>query len=480
MTFVGRVAAGIFIAVVTLVLVPFASALPEQTSNGENPYLAEPLTVEGRAQENALVQALNVPDPQAVRDVQVQRSVGNLNGTLERTLGSTYADVWFDPWHARFDVGVAPSTAQHESELRSIIADHGLSGVTSLIPVGSTYGELVSAKVKLDSQLRSLTSSQHARTKIDASGNSVILEVDGDFSAEEVQSLTAALGDSGVTIMVKTVPVQQLVTTADTTFSPCTFEASVYDLCNPPLLGGVQIFSTGQIIEGEPYYRVCTAGFLATSKFPTSYPDHYLLTAGHCFMGDEVIEDGSWYSAEHEANGATIGTMAYHYISEEGDAAFIDLNEHTSYWEDAPSDAVPSFVYTPGQAWSAEPTTEDYEIARVGENDPENIEYQVPCHSGWGSGVHCGVTEATDVTTEVNYSGEGGGTKRVGNLVENSACGAPGDSGGPWIFDHYAMGLMVSTSGTCEEGGGPSFFDDQHTADVLMGMRVVGAEGPSE
>lgn len=433
------------------------------------------------AQEAALVQKLGIADSQAAADLQVERAVGSLNAVIEKALGDNFADVWFDPWHARFDVGVAPTTLPHIGAVRALIDAHHLSDVTSFVPVRYTYRELLAAKKQVTARVAGLMRRQEAATKIDASTNSVVVELSSAVPVEEAQALVnEALQGSATAVRIASVPPRRLQIRATSTFSPCTFEASIYDLCDPPLVGGVQIFSTGQIKEGAPYYRICTGGFMAKSKLPETYPDHYLLTAGHCFLGNEIIKEGLWYSAEHEANGTGIGYMGYEYVNEEGDAAFIDLNQNNSYWKDGTAAADQPYVYTPGHEGGVEGASEDYEIEGVGTNDPENIQYQVPCHSGWGSGVHCGVTEATDVTTDVDYSGEEGGTKAIGNLVENSACDTPGDSGGPWIFEHLAMGLTVSGAGTCAEEGGPTFFDDQHTTDQLLGMKVLGVSGPAE
>ncbi|HST32141.1 MAG TPA: S1 family peptidase [Solirubrobacteraceae bacterium] len=437
-----------------------------------NPALSEPLTREGNAQEAALAERLNLSASQATQDIQVQKAVGNLNASLEEALGDTFAEVWFDPYHGRFDVGVAPSTQPAESKAQAIIDAHGLASVTDYVPVRSTKGELEAALHDWTARNRGLLHKQQAETMIDAAANAVRVKISDAADSAERSALRQAAATSDVKVEIETVPAALLSSLKAAALGECVFKLASpeEDFCNPPLVGGVGIFSEGWIEGGEAFYALCTAGFMAQSKLPESYPDHYLLTAGHCFEDNETTENGKWYSADDEETGTTMGKMAYHYINSEGDAAFIDMNAHTTYWKTGNPIEWWPYIYTPEQSWGPEFAPEDYPINRVGTNDPPNVQYQVACHVGWSSGVHCGLTEATNVTASVAYHS---GTKEIGNLVENSACATPGDSGGPWIFNGYAMGLMVATSGTCPTGTA-SLFDDQHTLDKNLGMKIVG------
>jgi hypothetical protein len=239
-------------------------------------------------------------------------------------------------------------------------------------------------------------------------------------------------------------------------------------------VGGTEIYSPP--VGGV--YHLCTAGFMAVSIDESEYPDHYLLTAAHCFEGASGYQTGEWGSANHKEVGHGIGYLGYRFIGSQGDAAFINLNVNTSYWLDAYGDTWYPYVYTPGEGWGPG-GIEYYPINIVGTDDPPNVQYQDPCHSGLSSKVQCGVTEAINVETYIDYPTAG--PVLVGSLVKNSACSTEGDSGGPWIFYNYAMGLDVAAiGGNCGAGGTGSLFDNEHTIDHSLGMRVVGFDGSIE
>lgn len=399
-----------------------------------NMALTKPVTAEGLAQVTALTKALNISESQAVRDVQVQDAVGNLNLTIEETLGATYAGVWFDPWRGRFEIGVAPVTGQNQSKIETLIAEHGVQGVTDFVSVRSTYQELLASENGWAERDGSLLQKEQARTMIDAATNSVVVDISDDVPVSEVQTLTQAATADTVNVVINRVPARQIVVKPLSTISPCKFKASQADLCEPPLVGGVQIFSTGYVEHHETYFSVCTAGFMAESTEPAQYPDHYLLTAAHCFLGNKTVEQAPWYSAGPSEKGHAVGYMNYHYINIGGDAAFINLNLENSYWETSKIWGWYPYIYTPGQPWGNHGWSEDYSVNIVGTDEPPNVQYQTPCHVGYGSGVTCGVTEYTNVQTYIDYSKDGGSDTLVGNLVQNSACSTEGDSGGPWIF----------------------------------------------
>ncbi|MHB8531660.1 MAG: chymotrypsin family serine protease [Solirubrobacteraceae bacterium] len=237
------------------------------------------------------------------------------------------------------------------------------------------------------------------------------------------------------------------------------------------MIGGMEIWS-------EPYggyYTICTGGFMARSIYPESYPDHYLLTAGHCLKGNPEREKGPWTSANKAIQGHQIGNAAYSTIGLSGDGGFIDLNVEHSYWEDSKAWGWYPYVYTPGKEWGI---LNAYSINIVGTNEPPNIQHQTPCHSTGiknPNEIVCGVTERTGVTGSIEY--KPGELTSVGNLVENTGCSNGGDSGGPWYYNNYAMGIDVASLG-CP--GHASLYDDLHAIDHVLGMKVVGWEGTVE
>jgi len=433
---------------------------------------AIPVATEKASQVAALEKALHIGNQLATEDVEVQSEVGNLNANIEELLGNAYAEVWFDPWHARFDVGVAPATKADLPDLRALIAERGLQAVTQFVNVTSTHQELAAAESGWVARSGPLMAKSEAAVSIDAASNEVVVEVSEADSSGEAQSLVqatksapaAASGSGSVAVVSKAVPAAKLQVAP----RACVFRAKSADYCDPPLVTGTEIYSPP--VNGV--FHICTAGFMAVSIEEAQYPDHYLLTAGHCFEGASGYQNGEWGSANHAEQGRGIGYLGYRFIGAQGDAAFINLDVNTSYWLDAHGDSWYPYVYTPGESWGGA-SGEYYPINIVGTNEPPNVQYQTPCHVGVATEVQCGVTTATNVSEGISYEA---GTVVVGNLVQNTACAAPGDSGGPWIFNNYAMGLTVGGGANC----GGSVFDDLHAIDHNLGMKVVGFAGTVE
>lgn len=69
------------------------------------------------------------------------------------------------------------------------------------------------------------------------------------------------------------------------------------------------------------------------------------------------------------------------------------------------------------------------------------------CRSGLTTGYRCGYVYSTKQT--VNY----GGGNIVTGLTRTSACAEPGDSGGPFISNGQAQGVLSGGSGNCSSGG---------------------------
>jgi Trypsin len=442
---------------------------------------AESLADSQNSEASAGVQAIQIANLEsrlgldsvaAARAIAVENSVGELPATIEEALGDSYAGTWFDPWHGTFDIGIASSTEQAVPTVRHLLAEQGIESTTAFVRVRSTFPELAQAKEVWTERLAPLMEKKEAGTAIDPFHNAVVLEISDALSGDERKVLAQEAEASSVNVRVEDVPVAQLdIRPTLKALSTCAFKESTYDYCDKPLQAGTEIHSS--VVNG--YVNVCTSAFFASSILPEQYPDHYLLTAAHCFDGGEgKYATHVWYSANHNQEDHAIGHLGYRYENANGDAAFIDLDSEKAFWEDGGLAWFP-WVFTPGAKWGPPEAPEAYKINIVGTNEPPNVQYQTPCHSGYGSGVRCGVTEYVGVSEVIEYDE---GNKTIGNLVQNSACSRGGDSGGPWIFNNYAMGIEVASVGGCP--GGPSWFDDLHTADHLMGMKVRGFEGTIE
>ncbi|MHB8531619.1 MAG: S1 family peptidase [Solirubrobacteraceae bacterium] len=419
-------------------------------------------TEEKSAQVDAYIERLGISEGLAVQDVETEAAVAPFSAAIEEALGKAYAGMWIDPWHARFDIGVAPSTKALQPELESMARKEGVLGITTFAPVKSTVQELLDAKAAWDSRLSGLMARGQASTGLDAQKNAVSLQLSNGLPASEVSPLAQAAAAEAVAVEISRVP-RELLSPSPAYLGECSFAEGVRDRCSAPLVGGTEINLPGSL---------CTGGFMARSIKPAEYPDHYLLSAGHCGSIGQTVKSANVSGAEH-----SIGTVGYSYRNTNGDAMFIDLSKEQSFWEDSNSWGWYPYVYTPGAKWGPSFAPEDYPINIVGTNLPPNIQYQTPCHSGWRTGVRCGLTEATEVTITEDE------IYTIGHLVQNYACGGKGDSGGPWIFNNYAMGLMVaipSEAQECRFGGHYSWFDDLHWTDHVLGMAVVGFEGTIE
>lgn len=69
------------------------------------------------------------------------------------------------------------------------------------------------------------------------------------------------------------------------------------------------------------------------------------------------------------------------------------------------------------------------------------------CRSGSTTGYRCGIVQATN--TSVCYA-----QGCVYQVTRTTACGEPGDSGGPFVSNsRQAQGLLSGGSGNCTSGG---------------------------
>lgn len=151
----------------------------------------------------------------------------------------------------------------------------------------------------------------------------------------------------------------------------------------------------------------CSAGFSATSGAV-----RYIITAGHC-----TRLGGTW-SAE---DGTPIGPVVRSSFPV-NDFGLIQV-------------VSPSWRQTAGVRSShGALTVTGIQQAPVGAS---------VCRSGSSTGYQCGTVEARDVT--VNY----GSGDVVYGLTRTSACGAAGDSGGPFVSGSQAQGILSGGSGGC-------------------------------
>jgi hypothetical protein len=194
-----------------------------------SPLTQTELTTEQTTQASAMASALHIAYPLAVEDIKVQDAVGGLNEAIEEDLGTTFAGVWFDPWHARFDIGVAPSTNADLSLVSAAVSNAGVQAVTEYVPVKSTFRELRASQTGWTMRAGALMGKGDASTMISPASNSVVVDISETAPQSEVSAMTTAISDAATTdpakVELKTVPPAAVDIKPASIEVACTFRA---------------------------------------------------------------------------------------------------------------------------------------------------------------------------------------------------------------------------------------------------------------
>jgi hypothetical protein len=276
-----------------------------------------------------------------------------------------------------------------------------------MVPVRSSWNELLAAKKRLYHQLGSDFAAQEAILSLDPTTNAVVVELSSDLPAAEIARLRGLAAAESVNVRVEV--------KAPSHFRVNAAVCNSARYCDRPIRGGTTIVGAGSR---------CTDGFLARSR---SDNKPYVLTAGHCLHGN-TLHSTPWYATDAANNVQyAIGPAWNAKQDSEGDAGIIQIAS-TSHWY---SPKAPEIV-----RW-ANPTTEHVTIHSTGE--PYVGLNQ--CHEGSTSGKQCGTDQAENVSVAIAYES---GTITVNHLSQNSACSSPGDSGGPWEANNVAYGIDLA------------------------------------
>lgn len=383
-------------------------------------------------QAASLAASSGVTTAQVDADLNTQTQAGAVNGAVLKALGPDYAGVWWDDATDVLHVNVLNATDRQAAS--AVIAPTGVSDHTQYDTVPYSWSQLVEEQNALTSVTSALASTQESAVGLSARTDSVWITLSDATPANDASQVRMAAELAPVPVEVKTVPASTLAISADS----CSFP-----YCDV-LQGGTQVASSDDPDYG---YAICTAGFVVVD--PNNAP--YLLTAGHCFDGGSgVWYDDVWGSANSSGSGCNVGDRAWSDVSSSYDAGLIAISQSAGQ-------CGASGNYT-GEiaAWGNSPIS--YEISST-EIAPEG-EYE--CMYGRTSEDSCGYIETgeVDVTTEIDYSGEGLGTIDLEHT--DWICGTlrPGDSGGPWAFGPATPGPGTGTdisiagnSESCADGG---------------------------
>lgn len=366
--------------------------------------------------ELAVLTDRGIPPTRARQALRLQQRViaTPLVRQIGAALGSKFAGVWFEPAAAKLHVGVTSHASTKAVE--RLAARVGLAPDVIATPVRSTWNELLTAQSQWARRLARLIASGDARTGIDTSHNAVSIILTSLVSLSERDALRKAAAAAKVNIVVTVEsPTQPRLTpsarkTCERSFTP----GRAY--CEEAITAGV-----GIVAEGAN----CTAGPMLIEQDET-----WLLTAGHC-LGGETAGEGFLATSVKSAflNGVLkeIGKEGTRYKNIDRDMAEVRVvpeAERGAFAEPLPT-PVPALM----AEWGKELSTTPHTVAGLWES--EITVGLIVCHEGSASGERCG--EVLGINVEGN---------RLKHLIETTACGEGGDSGGPH-FVRRAEGLIL-------------------------------------
>jgi hypothetical protein len=376
--------------------------------------------------------------------VQAEVAQADLSSKLQAAMGSAFAGTWFENAAALLHVGVT-SAASRQAAGRAV-AQAGLTAHVVETPVRSTWAALIAAQNDWNKRLAQLLSRAEAATGIDPPNNAVSVMLSSSVPASERIALEDEAATASVNVSVSVEAPSQLqiepraVPTCKEKF--VTFEA----YCEKTLTSGVDVEFA------EP---LCTAGPMLIEGNET-----YVLTSGHCFK-KETPEAGeaikSAISSKYPsalAEKRKIGEEGTSFYNKERDFAEIKIEPGSAFTQALPT-PVPAFV----TEWKENPKTPH---AVAGSMAVEAG--QTACHEGMTSGENCGEVKKLNVS----FDGKA-------HLVEVTACGSGGDSGGPYFVrgkggEIFMIGM--ETAGLLPECGEPGILKSYF--EPLRG--VAGAE----
>lgn len=328
-------------------------------------------------------------------------SRANLGAQMEAALGDAFGGVWFEPATARMHVGVTSPASRGAAE--TLAARTGLAELVALIPVDSTWAELLAAQRRWNERLADLFARAEVKTSVAPDWNAVRVVLGSEVALSRRAELEREASAAAVDVSIEVAPRSHFRLRP---LARCdAFKASAA-YCNPTIVAGVTI----QRENGG----LCTAGPAAMPQSHTKPTDTYVLTAGHC-IANGGGNGKKWYAypkgAKEEKEREQLG-LAEQHINKEMDVGAIKV-DNPGYWA--------AKGFTP-----VEPTIAPWEEAEPepyavkGQNKPmKEVE---TCFSGQTTGTSCGTIKETNQTIE-----------GVEKLVEvEKATAAGGDSGAPW------------------------------------------------
>lgn len=133
----------------------------------------------------------DVGETVAAERLELQNKAAGIVNALEARLGTDFAGVWFDNAEGQF---VVPLVSERDaSAVSKQFAEYGVDEKSfRTTTVDSTVSQLEAAQTKVDESIRRLFEERRARSGIDTSTNSVVVEVaTGGADAKQLAGLRA-------------------------------------------------------------------------------------------------------------------------------------------------------------------------------------------------------------------------------------------------------------------------------------------------
>lgn len=188
-----------------------------------------------------------------------------LSQQLGRVLShDQYGGVWFDNSDGRIKIGIISEATRPVIE--GVLETVGASDVADIVQVEFSYAELMRSSTALAEIIRSHEPQRAVSSGLDTSTNQIVLSFEtgltvGQLDESESAILEAAQSEFGDMLRVDFSAQFEIL------------EACTSPNCDPPLRGGVGIYSSA----GQ-----CTAAF---NGLQSSSSTPYVVTAAHCTSG---------------------------------------------------------------------------------------------------------------------------------------------------------------------------------------------------
>lgn len=360
-----------------------------------------------------------------------QRSAPDLAARAAGDLGARFGGVWVDVSDGdRVKVGVVGGLDSQAYQIVRRAADGvGLGDGYDVVAVRYSEAELkahnawIGAEIARVNQGSAFGLTAGLRTDLNA------IEVQAPAGVKLTAAQSALLAEAAKRLGDRLVSSSYLG-------QPRAWAGCNYPYCDPPLRGGIKILGN---------LHPCTGGFIARSRVDEEL---YQFTAGHCADGGD---NDSWSTKFTNGSEHVIGPLWHWKWASGGDMAIVQVS-NVPGWDPA------GWV----QVTDGPDTTADSSY-HISSDNYSVIGMRICSTGGYYGRSDCGYVTHLGVT--VTYDGV-----TVHNLGRSTACGTPGDSGGPLYAYHVAYGILLGGYSECQ-----SFYQGIRAAEDELNVDVIHA-----